>query len=1137
MLFCFSNVLQAQFKTRLIHPVSDTIILDTIPIALASIQVSSGNYVLKFPSDFTLDHEFKKLIIKAPEKWDSLSIKFQTYPQWLISEQKHRSPEIYHYATSEIAGSEKPGTPGSDDDILTDGILLRGISFGNAQDLVLNSSLNLRMHGKVSKDIEIEGAVTDQEFPFQPEGTTSTLQDFDRIYVALHMPHISVLLGDYAYQSPANARFLKYSKKNRGLQLKGKDSLGRSAILWEATAALARGRFSRNEISGVEGLQGPYKLNGARGEQFVIVVSGTEQVYLDGKKMERGLQADYVIDYNTGEVTFTPKHIITAFSRIVVEFQYSDRFYTRSVTGGNVTMIREKTEYYAGIYSEQDARNQPIQQDLEAFDSSSGMSVRDILKNSGDDPALSQMSGVRRLTAFSTSEPNYILRDTGGVVFYEYVALPDTHQVFYRLTFTYTGPGKGTYLLTGSSANGKVYRYAGTVSGVPAGDYEPVMLIQPPNRLSVAETGLRLKPRKGTIMNANVSATNNDKNLFSPLNDDNNSGVAAFVSISDRREFKGRDSVKKWYVQNGVQAEQTSAYFTSVERYRDVEFGRGWNRSLFNPDNGMDIKGSGYVNGSAELGFSDRFAVFLNGGMNRSNALAAKQLRSGMRLRFKDLYAFPLMEWSRAEVAGLVNEFRKQEIKTGYEKSNNRIELAARKENSLYSNALAENLPQNYGFRELALTADHNADKLQWNLLASQRVNRNLKLFDMVDAVRVSNAGTEVMILSKKKRYFKLGMNYRNMMLMDTFFKKLYSNEDHIAARLEYNFSKILRVFDGNIFYQSISGREQQRQYSYFEVPAGQGFYTWVDFNSNGVKEVNEFQETPFKDQARYVRLLVPTGNYIKAQGTEFNGNLWYRTAEKKDDKKHGKFQNKLTWNYNGRSAADIWYRRIAPFTDRPSDTDILAFQGFLRNLAEYEGKSGKWMVQYNVQFRGSKIYFTNGFDMRNSGSHQVFFRADPGKSWQVRLGLENKKSRYLSEFVPSNNFEYVLKGAEPVITFQPGSRFRISTFGKLGAYDAVGVAVARLYEGGVQWNLSLKKGSMFELRSSYLKADYFLTKGTALSYDVLQGFSPGNNFRGVADLRFSAGKNVQIIMSYESRKTGDAKLIHVGRAEARYLF
>ena len=54
------------------------------------------------------------------------------------------------------------------------------------------------------------------------------------------------------------------------------------------SGAIVRGQFTSSQFTAQEGNQGPYKLQGPNGELFVLVISGSERVYVNGIQLERG---------------------------------------------------------------------------------------------------------------------------------------------------------------------------------------------------------------------------------------------------------------------------------------------------------------------------------------------------------------------------------------------------------------------------------------------------------------------------------------------------------------------------------------------------------------------------------------------------------------------------------------------------------------------------------------------------------------------------------------------------------------------------------------------------------------------------------------------------------------------------------
>ena len=335
----------------------------------------------------------------------------------------------------------------------------------------------------------------------------------------------------------------------------------------------------------LKGTKGHNRLTGAENEPFIIVLSGTERVFIDGKLLVRGEANDYVIDYNSSEISFTPRNMITKDRRIIVEFQYSDQSYARSLFQVANMFTHKKWKGWINAYSEQDAKNQGLQVQLND-------EQKQTLSLAGDNTGQAYASSIDTAN-YTDTRVLYRLMDSAAVSGnYEvliYTSQPDTN--LRKASFTNVGENQGNYVLDQIIGIGRIYKWVEPLAGIPQGNYEPIILLTAPNKNQMITTGAEYSYNERSVIGIEGAYTQFDQNTFSDLDAGDNRGFAA------KSYWKsGIDIGAKGILSTDVSFEFLQRNFTRIERFRSVEFERNWNTT------GVELT-SNQILGSARLGY------------------------------------------------------------------------------------------------------------------------------------------------------------------------------------------------------------------------------------------------------------------------------------------------------------------------------------------------------------------------------------------------------------------------------------------------------------------------------------------------------------------------------------------------------
>ena len=1133
-------------RTLKIKTGADTIRLDSFSIQPQSLRFITG----KSDSSAYRFLPFDGLLIKNPgaqTSSDSITLKFRVLPYSFSEPFRNKDRRL---STAEERGVYNPFvfTPSLKDKnalqfkgLNKTGSISRGISVGNNQDLSVNSTLNLQLSGKLSPEIDISAAITDDNIPIQPDGNTQQLQDFDKVFIQLSDQKSKLIVGDFQITRP-ESYFMNFNKRLQG----GSFSTTQSVVLIPdakpaqvkagLSVAVARGRFNRNNIQAVEGNQGPYRLRGANNEQFIIILSGSEKVYIDGRLLKRGQENDYVIDYNSAEITFTSRILMTKDLRIFVEFEYSDRNYARSLYHINTEVEQGKLTTRLNVFSEQDSKNQPLQQQLNE-------EQKEALRQAGDTLSQALVEAIDSV-AFSSDVILYKRIDTSvaGFVYPQilvYSTNPDSAK--FRAVFTNVGANNGDYVQLSSSANGRVYRWVAPLNGIPQGNFVAKAQLIPPTKKQLITVGTEYKLNKKARIFAEGAYSSFDQNTFSDQDSNDDQGYAFRVAAEHTAKL-GKDSLP-WTLVSTVSYEQVDKYFTPQERFRSVEFDRDWNlqklsverQSEYLPRLNLNLSqtGTGTVN--------YLFTSFI-----RENEFDANQHSLNADLnKWKTRINY---NGSLTQSKGTTSDafFYRHRGLASHDIWKLQIGYKDEYERNLLRGLPADTLlTTSYAFYDRQVFVQNlDTAKQKFNVFYRVRTDDGIRSNNLLNYARAENFGFSLDLAKGEKFSFRTITSVRNLFISDTLLSQ-QDPERTILNRVEISFRALKGSVVSTTFYEAGSGLETRKEFTYLEVQPGQGVYAWSDYNGNGIKELNEFEVSVFPDQARFIRIFTPTNDFIRVFSNQFNQVLnvkaptdWNKSKGIK--KQIARISTQSAWRLDSRTTANDIAKAYNPLRAGVDDPELITLNQTFRNSVFFNRNNAKFGFDLNWQTISTKALLNNGLESRENKFSNHRIRWNPGERFTIGLETRNGLKRSIAEFFNTRDYQIQYTELEPRVSYQPNAAFRLTLNYKysIKRNDILyGGEKASGNTAGIDLKYNVADKGSLQAKFNFILIAFDGIQNTPVAFEMQEGLRSGENYTWGISYQRTLSNNMQLNVNYDGRKSPDVKTVHVGGVQVRLFF
>jgi hypothetical protein len=392
-------------------------------------------------------------------------------------------------------------------------------------------------------------------------------------------------------------------------------------------------------------------------------------------------------------------------------------------------------------------------------------------------------------------------------------------------------------------------------------------------------------------------------------------------------------------------------------------------------------------------------------------------------------------------------------------------------------------------------------------------------------------------LIQNKKTDLAVYASYRTLDFTDASRK----SEPSLNSRILYNdrfFNQFMQI---GTAYETSSGTIAQQEFTYVEVPTGQGVYTWNDYNGNGVQELEEFEVAPFPDQAKFIRIFLPNQIYIKTNQNKFSQSVILNPLQWQNQTGFKKlasyFYNQTSFIMDRKVKTDGGNFELNPF--HSSDENMLGLNSSLRNSLYFNRGKQKHSVTYSYLInKGKNLLSIGSQDVRNN-SHQLQYTHLYQKSWLFNFFTKSIKTTLFSEDFTEKNYDLEGYQIAPKISYLFSKNTSLDFFyelqnkkNQIGSLETL--SQNRL---GTSFSYAGEKKVTVSGEFSFYENEFTGNEFSSVGFQMLEGLQAGKNLVWKLLLQKNITQFLDINLNYQGRKSETGNTIHTGNVQLRAYF